>query len=164
MTSWLSWQEFTDQVPEFAARAQARLQAHTHLTMATIRADGGPRISGNEIRFRGGQLFLAGMGGSRRFADLRRDPRVAIHSGSDDPGEIPATWLGDAKVTGVAREVTEAAELAAFFEQEAPSPEGPAELFRVQPNEVTWVGLSPAADKLVIETWTPDGGLVRRER
>ena len=49
-----TWQEFTDEVPEFAARVEARLRAYTNLTMATIRADA-PRISGTEIRIKGGR-------------------------------------------------------------------------------------------------------------
>ena len=158
-----NWQEFTDEVPEFASRAQARLAAFTHLTMATIRADGGPRISGTEIRIHSGELWLAGMGGARRFADLRRDPRVAIHSGSPQP-VVPAEWGGDVKVSGLAREVTAAAELAAFFELEPEVPSGPVELFRIEPSEVTWTGLNETVDKLLIETWRPGRPVVRHER
>jgi hypothetical protein len=157
-----SWQEFTLEVPDFATRVQARLQAFTHLTMATIRADGSPRISGNEIRIAGGHLFLAGMSGAWRWADLRRDPRVAIHSGSAEAID-PATWGGDAKLSGIARPVTDPAHLAAFRGREAQDP-GEFELFTVEPTEVTWVGLNPGASALVIETWRPGSGVQHRER
>jgi hypothetical protein len=163
MDGMTSWQEFTAEVPEFAARAESRLAAFTHLTMATIRADGGPRISGTEIRIRGGELWLAGMGGARRFADLRRDPRVAIHSGSPQP-VIPAEWGGDVKVSGRAREITAADQVTAFFEQEPEVPSGPVELFRIELAEVTWTGLNDAVDKLLIETWRPGRPVVRHER
>ena len=33
--------------------------------------------------------------------DLRRDPRFALHSGSDEPDD----WSGDAKLAGIAEEV-----------------------------------------------------------
>ena len=33
--------------------------------------------------------------------DLQRDPRYALHSGSEDPDG----WTGDAKIAGVAEEV-----------------------------------------------------------
>jgi hypothetical protein len=100
-----TWQEFTEQAPELAARALERFEAHRHKTMATIRADGSPRISGTEVPIHGGQVWLGGMTGNRRFADLRRDPRVAIHSGSEDP----EVWTGDAKLSGRAVEVTDEA-------------------------------------------------------
>jgi hypothetical protein len=157
-----TWQEFTDEVPEFAARVEARLRAYTYLTMATIRADGSPRISGNEIRIKGGNVFLAGMPNARRWDDLRRDPRVAVHSGSvavDDP----TSWAGDAKLSGPAREVTDEEGVAAFAAGEQ-IPPGPFALFVVEPTEVTWVGLTPAADAMLIETWKPGRGLVRYQR
>ncbi|MBA3464363.1 MAG: pyridoxamine 5'-phosphate oxidase family protein, partial [Deltaproteobacteria bacterium] len=54
-----------------------------HKTVATLRRDGSPRVSGTELTSYDGQLWLAGMPGALRFADLRRDPRFALHSGSD---------------------------------------------------------------------------------
>ena len=47
--------------------------------------------------------------------DLRRDPRVAIHSPSNDPDEAhPGAWSGDAKLAGRAVEVTDPAVREAF--------------------------------------------------
>ena len=40
---------------------------------------------------------------ARKALDLRRDPRFALHSGSDDP----PGWAGDAKLAGVAEEITD---------------------------------------------------------
>ena len=37
--------------PAFAARVRARFDAHKHKTIATLRADGSPRISGIEAEF-----------------------------------------------------------------------------------------------------------------
>src|SRR5215211_2460666 len=96
--------------PEFAARVRACFDAHRHKILATLRADGAPRVSGIEATFAGGELWLAGMPRSVKFADLRRDPRMALHSGSDEPD----TFTADAKVSGRAVEVTDPAELAAF--------------------------------------------------
>jgi len=158
-----TWREFTDEVPEFAARAEGRLRAYIHLTMATIRTDGSPRISGNEIRFKGDDVLLAGMPQARRWDDLRRDPRVAVHSGSA-PVEEPTSWAGDAKLSGNAREVTDPDRLAAFVSDEKQIPPGPFALFAIEPTEVTWVGLNPAGDAMLIETWKPGQGLVRHQR
>src|SRR4051794_41373745 len=87
-----TWQEFSEQAPELAERVRERFEAHKHLTIATVRADGGPRISGTEVPIRLGHVWLAGMTRARRFADLRREPRVAIHSASEDP----EVWRGGA--------------------------------------------------------------------
>jgi len=147
-----SWGSFATAEPELAARIRQRFSAHTHLTVATVRADGSPRISGNEVRFRAGVLYLAGMVGARRFADLRARPGVAIHSGSDDAD----TWTGDAKITGLAREVTDDAERAAFsgsLSQEPPG--GTFELFAVDLLDATTIELTPELDALLITTWSP---------
>jgi hypothetical protein len=80
--------------PEFAVRVRAAFDAHGHKVLATLRPDGSPRVSGIEARFADGHLWLAGMPRSVTFVDLRRDPRMALHSGSDEPADSTA----DAKV------------------------------------------------------------------
>jgi len=127
------------------------------MTMATIRADGSPRISGTEVDLRGGEVYLGGMPGNRRFADLRRDPRVAIHSGSDEPD----VWTGDAKLSGTAVEITDPAALDAFRDDAGEVPPGAFELFRIDLTEASLVGLSPDRDHLLIDIWR-QGHAVRR--
>ena len=164
MGGWLTlmatWQEFGEQAPELAERVRERFEAHKHLTIATIRADGGPRISGTEVSIRLGHVWLAGMTRAWRFQDLRRDPRVAIHSASEDP----EVWRGDAKISGRATEVTDDGEFAAFvgtLEQQPPG--GGFELFRVELTEAVSVRLSDARDALIIESWR-EGQPVRTVR
>ncbi len=154
-----SWADFAAAAPELAAEVARRFTAHKHLVMATLRADGSPRLNGTEVVLTAGQLWLAGMSGARRFADLRRDPRVALHSGSDDP----PTWSGDARVSGRAVDATpeELAAVAAVVEQPA---DGSFELFRVELTEAVSVRLAEGGESLLIETWRPDQGLTRRER
>jgi len=144
-----TWQEFSEQAPELAARAFERFEAHRHKTMATVRADGSPRISGTEVPILRGEVWLGGMTGNRRFADLRRDPRVAVHSASEDPD----VWTGDAKLAGRAVEVTDAAGMAAFRGDAAEVPPGDFELFRVDLSEVVVVRLSDERDRLLIDIW-----------
>ena len=144
-----TWQEFSEQAPELAARAFERFEAHRHKTMATIRADGSPRISGTEVPIQQGEMWLGGMTGNRRFADLRRDPRLAIHSGSEDPD----VWTGDAKLAGRAVEVTDEAGKAAFRGEAQEVPPGDFELFRIDLSEVSVVRLSDAKDHLLIDIW-----------
>src|SRR5581483_6360827 len=69
--------------------------------IATVRADGAPRISGIETVFEGGQLSFGSMSNARKGADLRRDPRFALHSATVDPVEgAEAQWPGEAKISG----------------------------------------------------------------
>lgn len=151
-----TWHEFTQQAPGLAAHVFDRFEAHRHKTMATIRADGGPRISGTEVAIQGGQMYLGGMVGSRRFADLRRDPRIAIHSASEDPD----VWSGDAKVSGRGVEIADDAGKAAFRADAGELPPGDFELFRIELDEAVSVRLNEARDGLIVGMWR-DGGEVR---
>ena len=155
---------FTDvesEEPAFAARVRAAFDAHGHKFLATLRADGSPRISGIEMHFIGGEPWLAGMPGSVKFADLRRDPRFALHSGSDEPDSFSA----DAKVSGRATEVT-AQEERSRYAAEAGVPEehlGFA-LFRVDLDQVVLTALNDEKNALVISSWRPGRGLTRTDR
>ena len=51
-----TWEDVETADPAFAARVRALFDAHKHKTIATLRADGSPRISGIEAEFEDGQL------------------------------------------------------------------------------------------------------------
>ena len=70
-------------------------------------------------------------------------------------------WTGDAKVAGLAVEVTDEDVLAGFAED---TPPGPFHLFRLDLTEVVLVRLGEPADHLVIESWHEGRGLRRVER
>lgn len=153
-----SWSEFEAAAPALAAEVRRRLDAHVHKTLATLRRDGGPRISGTETLLVDGELWVGSMPDARKARDLRRDPRFALHSGSDDP---PA-WDGDAKLAGRAEEVLDEARKAAVLAGSAPP--GPNHLFRLDLEEASTVGLNEARDGLVIDVWSASGGVRRMER
>jgi Pyridoxamine 5'-phosphate oxidase len=160
------WKDFEKDAPEFAARVRAVLDRHKHKTMATIRRTGAPRISGAEIQFAGGDVFTGSMPGAVKGADLRRDPRVAFHSQSEDADENdPESWVGDVKFSGRAALVTDPAELSAFWAAYA-GPEPPdvdsSDLFRIDVEDV--VAISIVLPHMVIESWHERGGYRRRER
>lgn len=158
-----SWNDVTAAAPDLAARAQALFDAHRHKTMATLRRDGSPRISGIEVTFRDGEIYLGMMPGSLKARDLQRDPRVALHSASDDPDDDkPQDWPGDAKVAGRAVEITDEAVLASFAED---TPPGPFHLFKIDVTELVATKVGDPADHLRIDIWTVDRGLrqVKRE-
>jgi hypothetical protein len=153
-----SWREVEAEVPELAALARRFLDAHVHKTLATLRRDGSPRISGTEVDFAEGELWLGSMWRSLKALDLQRDPRFALHSGSTDPPD----WRGDAKVAGRVEEVTDPERKAAVIGGDAPT--GPSHLFRADIAEVVVVRLGDPADHLVIESWHAGRGATHRER
>jgi len=132
--------------PEFAASVEQALRREKHITMATLRRDGAPRISGTELELSGSEVFVGMMPNSRKALDLQRDPRVAIHGPTVDPPDDPAGWEGEAKLAGRAVE----------------SPRGGADAphrFRIEIDEVVLTHLNAAGDRLVIESWHPGRGL-----
>ena len=144
--------------PEFAARVRRLFDAGRHKTIATLRADGSPRISGIECEFADGELRFGSMPGARKGADLRRDPRFALHGPAFHPQEgKEAEWPGEAKIAGRA--------VLAGPVGEGPAGEGPAgDLFVADISEVVTTRLNPEATLLVIESWTPQRGLRVAER
>jgi hypothetical protein len=85
-----AWHDVVDSAPEFARLVQMIMDAHLHKTIATLRADGSPRISGIEATFAEGQLWFGSMSDARKGHDLRRDPRFALHSASVSPPSCSA--------------------------------------------------------------------------
>lgn len=157
-----SWQDIEAAAPEFAAAVRGFMDAHQHKTLATLRRDGSPRISGTEAAFVDGELWWGSMWKAVKALDLRRDPRFALHSGSDDP---PA-WKGDAKISGRAVEVDDPEAMAALVRAQGHEPEnlGRSHLFRADIAEVALVRLAETGDRLVIESWAEGRGLRRVER
>lgn len=148
-----AWQDIERAAPEFAQRVRALFEAGRHKTIATVRADGSPRISGIEAAFDGGELVFGSMPAARKGADLRRDPRFALHSATVDPVEgKEADWPGEAKISGRAVAAGPVAD----------SPDG--DQFRADIAEVVHTHLNPQASLLVVEWWTPAHGLRTAER
>jgi hypothetical protein len=151
-----SWGEIEAVAPDLARHARTLLEAHVHKTIATLRADGSPRISGIEAKFIEGDLWFGSMPGSRKSADLSRDPRFALHSGSIDPPD----WEGDAKLGGVAEEVADRERKVEIFKamgaEEVPLE---SQLYRADIDEVAVTRLTEAGDELAIDFWSETGGL-----
>jgi Pyridoxamine 5'-phosphate oxidase len=142
-----SWSEVEAQAPELAGRARTFLDAFKHKTLATLRRDGSPRISGSELEIEDGEMWLGSMWRAVKALDLQRDPRFALHSGSPDPD---AGWSGDAKIAGRAVEVTERS--------------ATSHRFRLDITELVVVSLGDPADHIVVESWHEGRGVKRVER
>jgi Pyridoxamine 5'-phosphate oxidase len=156
-----SFSDVVTEEPEFADRVRKAFDAHGHKFLATLRADGSPRISGIEMRFVSGEPWLAGMPRSAKFEDLRRDPRFALHSGSAEPDAFDA----DAKLSGRATEVIDQDERSSYATAAGvPSAPMAFELFRIDLDQVVLVHLNDEKNALVIASWRPGRGLTRTTR
>lgn len=149
----VTWNDVETAAPAFAARVRAVFDARRHKVLATLRADGSPRVSGIEVEFAGGELTFGSMPAARKGADLHRDPRFGLLAASPDPVEgEEASWAGDARVAGRA------------------VPAGPlegepaGELFRADLTEVVLTSLNESGTALRVESWTPGRGLRCVER
>jgi hypothetical protein len=156
-----SWSEFEAEAPGLAARARELLDAGKHKTIATLRRDGSPRISGTEADVVNADLWFGSMWQAVKARDLIRDGRFALHSASTAPPE----WAGDAKVAGVAIEVDDAEAKRALLEAGGNEEiSGEWHLFRADIREVVVVGLNEQRTKMVIESWHEGRGASRIER
>jgi hypothetical protein len=151
------WSEIEREAPELAAKARAYFDAKKHKTIATLRKDGSPRISGIELEFHDGDVWFGSMWRAVKALDLQRDPRYAIHSGSDEPDD----WNGDAKIAGRVEEMTDPEFVA---EMNADAPPGPSHLFRLDVTEVSVVALDEPRKHLLIESWHEGRGVRSRRR
>jgi hypothetical protein len=152
-----TWADFEREASGLAGAIHRRLTATLHSILGTLRADGAPRLTGLEVHFGEGELWLAMMPDSRKADDLRRDPRFALHSAPD-----VELVDGDAKVGGRAVLVTDEGTVARFvarLPQELPA-SGMA-LFRA---ELTDASLARVEEGfMVIDIWHP-GAPIRQIR
>jgi hypothetical protein len=153
-----AWKAIEQEHPEFAGRVQRLFEAGRHKTIATLRADGSPRISGIECEFTDGDLRFGSMTGARKGADLGRDPRFALHGPTFHPETgKESDWPGEAKIAGRA---IPAGPVSTDGSSEQPD----GEMFVADINEVVITALNAEANRLVVESWTPQRGLRRVER
>lgn len=160
-----TWTQFNASEPELAARALAILTSTTNGVLGTIRRDGTPRLSGIDPFIAHGELWIGSMPGARKGADLKRDPRMALHGipwesrkvreGAQDPGE------GDVKLTGravLATEDDKRASFAAFTAERGFEPPeiDTSDAFRIDLETV--VVVSMVDDQLVIDRWSAADG------
>ena len=126
------------------------MTSRKHLTMATLRRDGSPRISGTELEFGDKELRIGSMTGAVKALDLRRDPRVAIHGPTEDPPtDAPSRWRGEAKIAGTATEILSGSD---------------AHHFHIDISEAVITRLNEAGSRLVVESWNPERGYRMTER
>ncbi|HEY6532266.1 MAG TPA: pyridoxamine 5'-phosphate oxidase family protein [Acidimicrobiales bacterium] len=154
-----SWKTFKDESPELAGKVEARLRAHKHHVMATVRRDGAPRVSGTEVEISGDELYLGSMWEARKALDLRRDPRLAVHT---NPGEETMEG-GDAKFSATAIEVPDGDPAKERIRDEVSPPE-PFHQFRLDLSEVVLTEVDQEAELLSVHLWRPGRGVTTTSR
>src|SRR4051794_7322335 len=96
----MSWGAFAEQSPELARRGRELLaEEHGYVFLSTVTADGSPRIHPVAPILSDRGLFVAVACRSPKLADLRREPRIALHSTVMPPDDE------EFSVRGVAREI-----------------------------------------------------------
>ena len=151
-----AWSGIERGAADFARRVRERFDAGTNKTLATLRRNGAPRISASEMEFSSdGEVTLGMMAGSTKLLDVRRDPRIALHSPTLEPlKDDPGSGSGDAKMSGSLVDI----------EPPAGTPYEGARFFRLDITEVVLTYVGTPADHLVIESWHHDRGWERRTR
>jgi hypothetical protein len=149
--------------PDLADRVRAILSSTTNAVLGTIRRDGSPRLSGADPYFHDGQLRIWSMPRARKGQDLRRDPRVALHSIPWDSRQLRdgAADVGaaDAKVSGTAV-LADVGDLTAFRTwlkaERGFEPQEDWDLFTIDIDTLTVISVD--GGQLVVDRWSRTGG------
>jgi hypothetical protein len=140
-----TWQRFEQEASELAVEVRRVFEQSTSHVLATLRRNGSPRVSGIEVQFSGPDLTFGSMLDAVKARDLLRDGRFALHS---QPAEG-----GDAKISGVAVEVTEPSAL-----------ERGSHLFRFDIEEIVYTALGDDRKHLLIQLWRPGRDVTKFKR
>jgi hypothetical protein len=153
----ITWDRFTEEAPETEAVVRRRIEATGLALMATLRADGSPRISPLEPLIGDDRIWLGMMPGSTKVADLRRDGRLCLHTATADKDVAD----GDAKLFGraVLAEEAERAGYAAAFKartgHDVEAMPGGFDLFWLDLTGASSLVLGDDGKHLRITSWTP---------
>jgi hypothetical protein len=154
------WSQFASEAPETETVFTRRLTATGLSLMATLRADGSPRISPLEPLVAEDRLWLGMMPGSTKVADLHRDPRLCLHTATADKdvADGDAKLWGEAVVVAADDEVTRALYASAFQAATGHDLEampGGFDLFLVALTGASSLVLGDDKEHLRITSWTP---------
>ena len=151
----MKWQQFRISAPQLGALAQEAFDDQHVAILGTLRSDGRPRISPCEVYFSDGEMLLGMMPNSKKVDDLRRDPRITVVNGQ----EHREPRLGDVKIYGSAREITDAGIRQRFGDEQYAliewRPPDHAPIFAVDVESASYMSFGDGRRYL---RWTPDDG------
>jgi len=155
-----SWQDLELGAPQIARPGMERLTSVRIALLGTVRRDGSPRISPVEPYFAGGELLVGVMAWSAKAADLRRDPRLMLHSAvtGPDSGE------GELKLSGSARAAgpeLRGAAVDAWWRAGAPDK---AIVFALRIGQAVFIGWDLEHGLMTIRRWSPESGYSQASR
>ena len=152
------WAEFADAAPELAELGLAGFREQNLALLGTLRADGWPRISPNEIYLVDGDLLLGMMRNSWKAADLERDSRLTVMTPQCDR----EATRGDFKIYGRGVAITDPGARQRFGETIFAAigwrPLDPYPLYAVDVERAGYIDFS---DDRRLLRWTAAGGLER---
>jgi hypothetical protein len=157
------WREFADDEPRLAALGHERLIDPGVVLVGTIRRDGTARISPVEPLVWDGDLWLSMLLGSYKAADLKRDPRILVHSIVTGPdGSAGEYKIRGRAVEEASRPVQEgyAHEVRARLGWD-PQP-GHFHLFRIDLEDVTFIRYELRSGDQFVTRWPARREFVRR--
>jgi hypothetical protein len=151
----MRWSDISAQQPTLGQIAQETLIKPGVLLVGTIRRDGVARISRVEPLIMNGQLWLSMMRTSAKALDLDRDPRIVLNSiviGPEPAAEVKIRGTAHAEsnravqqryATAVAAEIGWQPVLGQFT------------LFRIDIDDVTYIGYDPDTHGQHVAQWPP---------
>jgi hypothetical protein len=152
------WADFEDAAAELAALGLEGFREQNLCLIGTLRADGWPRVSANEVYFVDDELLLGMMRDSRKSKDLERDPRITVMTPQCDR----EAKRGDFKAYGRAVPITdpELRERYATTVEAAIDwrPTEPYPLWAVDVESAAYISFGEGHRLL---RWSPAGGLER---
>ena len=157
----MTWRGLEAGAPEIARLGRARLERAGIALLATLRADGSPRINPVEPHIVGGQLLFAAMRGTTKARDLSRDPRCFLHSVVTDPEGSE----GELKLSGRAEELDDPA-----FRDRPPDawwvgrPSEEARVFSLVVERAAFVSWDTGRGVMIVRRWSRELGFAVVER
>ena len=159
----MRWGEFEKLEPRLAELGRVRLCDPGVVLLGTIRRDGSPRLSPVEPLLWSGDLWLSMGWGTRKAADLQRDPRLLVHSivtsrdGTAGEYKIRGRVVPEDDPT-VHRAYAETVESQLGWRPEP----GRFHLFRVDIDDVTFIRWDSATNDQYVSRWPAGLEFVRR--
>ena len=152
----VQWKFVQHSVPHLAHYVESRFAAHEHHVLATIRSDGSPRVSGTNVMFTDGTLWIGMMPSAQRLHDLRRNPSCALHSAPLNE-KLPE-GEGDVRLNAIARELL-GDERDHIFRSHFPDTNDvmPGNFFELLVTEFSVVEVHE--EEIVLTHWTEEGGV-----